>query len=132
MRPWSNKQFALSYLWSTSLLAHSDEVIDSILQEYIIPATDIQAGNSDILMLAYNMHRLYKLMIAVHGPRKTLEEERSNILPFKRLKFAQWQRPVSLFPQCTYFFRQDVNGTPYALRITTTSPHSHTQPTHHL
>ncbi len=94
------------------MLAHSGEVIDSILQEYIIPATGVQAWNSDILMFAYNMHRLYKLVIAVHGPRKILEEERSNILPFKRLKFAQWQRPVSLFPQCIYLFRQEVNGTP--------------------
>src|SRR5258708_40162996 len=112
MRPWSNKQFALSYLRSTSLLAHSGEVIDCILQEYIIPATSIQAWNSDILMLAYNMHRLYKLVIAVHGPRKTLEGERSNTLPFKQLKFTQKQRPVSLFLQCIHLFRQRRNRTP--------------------
>src|SRR5258708_12446233 len=104
MRPWSNKQFALSYLRSTSLLAHNGEVIDCILQEYIIPATGVQAWNSDILMLAYNIHRLYKLVIAVHVPRKILEEERSNILPFKWLKSAQWQSPLSLFPHCIYPF----------------------------
>src|SRR5947199_10598990 len=95
MRPGSNEQLALSRLLRTTLLTHKLKITDGILQEDIVPTSNIQSRNSDIFVLSRNKQWLSNRMLTVHRTSKILKKGRSNIMSLERSKFTQRQGPVS-------------------------------------
>src|SRR6266487_1006574 len=88
MRPWSNEKLTLSCFLSTPLLAHKPIIIDGILQENIIPTTNIQCRNNHILVLSCNKEWLSNRMLRIHWTRKILKERLSYIVSLKWPKFT--------------------------------------------
>ena len=88
MRPRSNEKLTLSRLLRTTMLMHKLKIIDGILQENIIPTTNIQCRNNHILVLSCNKEWLSNRMLRIHWTRKILKEGRSDIMPFEGTKFT--------------------------------------------
>src|SRR5205809_4744162 len=105
MRPGSNEQLALSRPLRTTLLTQKFIIIDGILQEDIIPTSNIQSRNSDIFVLSRNKQWLSNRILTIHRTRKILKKGRSNIMLLERSKFTQRQRPVSKLSQRVHLFR---------------------------
>src|SRR5260370_16892390 len=104
MRPWSNEKLALPGLRCTSLRANDGKVAEGVLQENVIPTAGVQRGNGDILMLAYNSHRIKYVMPPLQRPCKFHKKVRSNILLFQLPNFSQYHCPLSLLLQFSPLF----------------------------
>src|SRR5713101_1052053 len=80
MRPGTNDKLALPSPLRTTQLTQKLIIFDSVLQENIIPTTNIQCRNSDILVLSCNKQWMSIRMLTIHRARKILKEGRGNIM----------------------------------------------------